>query len=155
MAKSKAVKKTVAKKATVKSPAKKTAVVKVAAPKADKPVKAKEAAPAVANSTAFEIKKAGTYNYQSASLRATGHSSYPFASLDVEDGFFIPASVDTSKIVSAEEATQVQREALAKVANRMSGAVRRFGKHNADKKFSVTMVTSEEEGFGVLVKRTA
>lgn len=140
MAKStKAAKKSApAKKASAKLPSVKKPTLSLA-----KPVTAKKAsAPKVA-----AVKKANTTSYtietgieKPARTRVSVPSPYPFATMEKGQSFLVPAEIDRAFYASEEEADKAQREELARVANRMSGASRRFTKRNAGVKLSVRTV---------------
>lgn len=91
----------------------------------------------------------------------TGVSRYPFESMAVGQSFLYLAEViDASLYAGEREANKAQSEACAQVANRMSGATRRFSKTHPGYKFKITTVTNgKEHGFehdiGIVVKRTA
>lgn len=64
-------------------------------------------------------------------------SPYPFATMDVNDRFFVDVEIDTSRY-DADEAAKAIREEQKRIANRLTGAGRRFNKRsNSDFKFSV------------------
>ena len=82
-----------------------------------------------------------------------GPSPYPFDDMEVGDAFFIQVEVDASEY-AADEQAKVIAEDQRKIANRLSGATRRFTKQNEGVKFGVR--SAEKDGTkGVRVWRTA
>ena len=110
---------------TLAKSAKKVAAPKVAAAK--KP----------ANTTSYTIEKDVE---KPARTRVSVPSPYPFATMGKGDSFLVPAEIDRAFYASEDEADKAQREELARVANRMSGASRRFTKRHAGVKLSVRTV---------------
>lgn len=91
-------------------------------------------------------------------IRKGGASPYPFASMAIGQSFMVAAVIERSIYSSEEEADKAQNEECRKVANRLSGAVRRFTKHNTGYKFAVrTVSTGKALGFdadhGIVVQR--
>lgn len=117
---------------------------------------AKNAKPVVENTTEFKLVDGVV---RPPRVRMGGKSPYPFSSMPVGKSFLLPAEViDKSKYVSEKEANKAQGDACARIANRLSGATRRFTKRNAGYKFTVfTVLNGVSLGFdhdiGVVVQR--
>lgn len=92
-------------------------------------------------------------------VRLSGASPYPFKSLPVGGSFMIPAEViDKANYSTEKEAAKAQAEACGLVANRLSGATRRFTKRNDGYKFTVFTVDNGttlgfDNDIGVVVQR--
>lgn len=114
----------------------------------------KKAAPAlsvVANATSFELRD--NVPVPAISRRSNGPATiYPFASMTVGKSFFVSSAIDASTFTDETEAAKAQGEATKTVANRLSGAVRRFTKKNEGYKFNVR-ATVEDGVPGVYVGR--
>lgn len=156
-----------------KKPVTKTTATKSVKPKLGKPAKAKPyVAPKplpVAKPIASEpvVTETGGSPFKSVEgvirpprVRMAGPPSpYAFASRKVGSAFLVPAEViDQSKYTKPEEGRKAQGEACARVANRLSGATRRFTKRNPEYKFTVfTVMNGKSLGFdhdiGVVVQR--
>lgn len=87
--------------------------------------------------------------------RLTGGSSkaspYPFKDMPINSSFLVTAEVPEN--TKDEERDAVFKDVQRKVANRMSGAIRRFKKSNPGYDFSSRSVASDELGYGVRVWR--
>lgn len=136
-------------KKSTKKPAAKKAVVKAPAAKkpAPRPTFAKvDSTKAAAPKKAVAV-KASTSGYaledgidKPARSRYSTPSPYPFESMVVGQSFFVPAAIERALYTSEKEADEAQREETARVANRMSGATRRFTKRNVGVTLSVRTV---------------
>lgn len=117
---------------------------------ASKPKKAaapkKMALSLVSNNTSFTLEDGVELP---ARIRTGGGTPYPFAAMAIGQRFFVGTQIDTSKYSSADEAAAAQREENERVANRLSGAVRRFTKKHEGFKFAVRTVTDPSAGVGV------
>lgn len=153
----KAVKKVPAPKSVRGKPTKAKPYVAPKALPVAKPLKASKetkpsAAPVGENKTAFSLFKSEGVRPPKIRPEA-GHSMYPFASMAVDDGFFVAADVDTSNFSDEGEAAKAQMEKCHALSNRLTGAVRRFTKRNEGYKFTVRIV--KEPAMGVNVYRDA
>lgn len=81
--------------------------------------------------------------------RQGGVSPYPFATMKAGQSFHVPHNIDAALFNTPDEHVQASTEESRKIANRLSGATRRFTKANDGSKFAVRTV----EG-GVRVWRT-
>ena len=89
-----------------------------------------------------------------ARTRPTGTGStatYPFKDMPVGSSFLVEAEVPAN--TKDEERDAVFKDVQRKVANRMSGAIRRFKKANPGYDFASRQVDSDELGRGVRVWR--
>lgn len=91
-------------------------------------------------------------------VRKGGASPYPFASMVAGQSFMVAATIERSIYANEAEADKAQLEECRRVANRLSGAVRRFTKRNEGFKFAVrTVANGKELGFdhdnGIVVQR--
>lgn len=136
-----------------KASAKKVVPIRVGADDDAKDTKAPKAAPSAGGIT---VEDEGTYEWPESRARFGGSSAlYPFATMEKGQSFFIPAEkVDASAYSSETEANKAQSEACSLVANRLSGAVRRFTKRNAGYTFQVKTVNDTQRGWGIRVRRT-
>lgn len=147
-----------------KAPAKKTTAAERNIKKAEAKARAAAVAPdneagqtATQNDTNFKIVMGVV---RPPRVRLSGASPYPFKSLPVGGSFMIPAEViDKANYSTEKEAAKAQAEACGLVANRLSGATRRFTKRNDGYKFTVfTVDNGTSLGFdndiGVVVQRT-
>jgi len=121
---------------------------KAVAPKKDK--SAAKAAKPVSNATGIVLE--GGIDIP-ARTRSAGASPYPFASMAVAPAenstFLIKAEVEPALYTNEKEAEDARLEEARKIANRLSGATRRFTKSNPGFKFAVRTVPE-----GVRVWRT-
>lgn len=122
----------------------KTAAPKIKKPKKEKVVKAVEAdvpaAPAAASSSIVIEKDIPI----PATVRNGGASPYPFGQMEVNDSFIIKSSKDADLFASDEEFGKALLEDYRTIANRLSGAVRRFTKKTEENfRFRVKTVPSE------------
>lgn len=85
-----------------------------------------------------------------ATVRSGGVSPYPFSTMEVTDSFLIKSDVDADLYANDEEFGKALVEDFRVIANRLSGACRRFTKRNEGYKFRVKTVPAE---FGVRVWR--
>lgn len=72
-----------------------------------------------------------------ARIRAGGVSPYPFASMQVGQSFLVQADIDPDLYTSDEEFGKALVEEFRVLANRLSGATRRFTKTHEGYKFAV------------------
>lgn len=78
-------------------------------------------------------------------------SNYPFKEMPVGSSFLVEATVPQN--TKAEERDAVFKDEQKRVANRMSGAIRRFKKANEGFDFAMRQVNDDELGHGVRVWR--
>lgn len=131
--------------------AKKVAPKKAAKPKTPKTETSKASTPALAQADGFkyDILDEGDMPEAMRMSRSVA-SPYPFAAMEVGKGFVVAHDIDPDLYASETEAETAKREALRTIANRLSGAVRRFTKKNDGFKFKVYTAAN-----GVGVKRVA
>lgn len=103
-----------------------------------KAVKTTESKPTVTqNTTAYTIEK----NIPFVRRRVGGgKTNYPFAQMEKGDSILIASEIsndDAALYANETEHKQAQREDLKVIANRLSGATRRFVKKNGDYKFAI------------------
>jgi len=121
---------------------------KAAAPKKEKAAKpAKEPKTETATTVAAEkaAPVASAFTLEDnvpipARIRAGGVSPYPFIDMQPGQSFVVEASVDADLYTSASEAEKAKAEESRTIANRLSGAVRRFTKRHTGYKFAVRTV---------------
>ncbi|RTL04970.1 hypothetical protein EKK58_09190 [Candidatus Dependentiae bacterium] len=85
-----------------------------------------------------------------ASTRVGGVSPYPFANMAEGQSFFVAADIDEAFYSDANELAAAKVEECRKIANRLSGASRRFSKNHEGYKFAIRTQT---EPTGVRVWR--
>ena len=78
-------------------------------------------------------------------------TNYPFKDMPVGSSFLVEAEVPEN--TKAEEREAVFKDTQKRVANRMSGAIRRFKKANPDYNFVSRQVSDDTAGHGVRVWR--
>lgn len=78
-------------------------------------------------------------------------TNYPFKTMEVGQSFLVEAEVPAN--TKDEEREAVFKDAQKRVANRMSGAIRRFKKANPDYNFVSRQVNDDTAGHGVRVWR--
>lgn len=81
-------------------------------------------------------------------------SNYPLGSVNVGQSFIVPVAV-ADTITDEGERAKAWKEEARKVANRLSGAVRRFRESHEDIHFAIRTVNDDTLGHGVRVWRVA
>lgn len=137
---------------TVAPPAPKAATktaTKTAAAPAPAPAPAAPAAPVVSSFALDDNLPVPTVT------RTIGQpSNYPLGSMNVGQSFLAPVAV-ADTITDEGERAKAWKEEARKVANRLSGAVRRFRESREDIHFAIRTVNDDTLGHGVRVWRVA